>query len=241
MRMVDSLRVTVRHYYHFGAAATYVGKELHAPEAWDALRIGSEGPFGMAACGDDWKSWGMGSVEIERRARALDALLEQRSAQRVASYGVGVGHTEMWLHRIRPNRELVITDYAPATIERLTHFFPEARVRTHDLASDPPLAADWHLFLRIDTEFTDSGWRSIFRRFASERILFLGGGIVGIRGLARELRERLHPGATAAGWVRTRAAAERLWHDTHAGTPFQAENLDGWILEPLNRRPRYLG
>src|SRR5213078_3904021 len=105
------------------------------------------------------------------RAREIDRLLDAKGVKTLASYGVGGGPLELWLQRLRPERRLLLTDYAPQTVERLRRLFPEADVRVHDLARDPPLEADGHLPHRVDTELTNREWRELLRRFADETLL----------------------------------------------------------------------
>src|SRR5437762_1389255 len=41
------MRITMRHYFDFGSERALVGDDLARPEAWDALRVRSGGPFAM--------------------------------------------------------------------------------------------------------------------------------------------------------------------------------------------------
>ena len=51
---------------------------------------------------------------------------------------IGGATLECWLKRVAPDRELVVGDYAPATIERLRPIFTEAECVVHDLLGRSP-------------------------------------------------------------------------------------------------------
>jgi hypothetical protein len=226
------VRLTVRHYFDFGADREVVGDDLVRPESWDALRTQTSGAFALAETREEWERTADEHPELEARARRLDGIFERRGASRVASYGAGGATLECWLKRIAPGRDLTVTEYAPATLERLRSVFPEADVRRHDLLTDPPLDADLHLFHRIDTEFTNRQWRAVLDRFWRARIVFVAAGEVDVAGALAEVRKRGRPGASRAGWVRTRAAIEALWRRTHAATPVNVGDLPAWELTP---------
>ena len=102
----------------------------------------------------------------------------------------------------------------------------------HDLVADPPLDADLHLFHRIDTEFDNRGWQRVFERFASVPVLFAAAGQVDLRGAFAEWRKGRRPGASRAGWVRTRPAIEGFGSERTKPTPVNLGDLPGWELEP---------
>ena len=60
--------------------------------------------------------------------RIIDRWPEGEGVETLASYGVGGGVLEWWLLHIRPERHLVLADYAPETVERLRKLFPSAGV-----------------------------------------------------------------------------------------------------------------
>lgn len=226
------MRLTVRHHFDFGADRDLVGDDLVRPEAWDALRTGTSGPFALADTREAWERAADERPELEARARRIDAVFARRGARKVVSYGVGGATLECWLKRIAPDRELVITDYAPATIERLRPIFREAECVVHDLSADPPLDADLHLFHRIDTEFDNARWQEVFGRFAGVPVLFVAAGQVDLRGALAEVRKGRRAGASRAGWVRTRAAIEALWLHTHRSQRVDVGDLPAWELQP---------
>jgi hypothetical protein len=225
-------RVTVRHYHDFGNDRRLVGDELVRPEAWDAIRTHTDGPFSLPAARGEWERRADQREDGAVRAKAIDGWLRAQSVGSLASYGVGRAFLELWLHRLNPQRSLLITEFAPATVARLAKVFREAEVRQHNLLTDEPLDAEVHLFSRIDTEFSNEEWRSIFQRFLDRRIL-VATDIVDLARARIELRKRhTAPNATWAGFVRNRCAFEALWEGTHRAQRLRLGDLDGWALEP---------
>jgi hypothetical protein len=229
------LRVTIRHYYDFGVDRAIVGDDLVRPEAWDRLRTKTSGVFAIPPTREEFVRTAEERADIAGRARAIDAWLEAQGAEVVASYGVGGASLEWWLHKLRPRRKLIVTDYGEATVRRLAGTFPEVDVRYHDLRRDQPLAADVHLFHRIDTEFSDREWRELLTRFARVSVLVVASEVLDLRRLLVELRMRRRMKqrhATKAGFIRSRAAFEALWRPTHESRPVRMHDLDGWELRP---------
>jgi hypothetical protein len=226
------VRLTVRHHFDFGADRAVVGDDLVRPEAWDALRTQTSGAFALAETREEWERTADEHPELEARARRLDAVFERRGARRVVSYGAGGATLECWLNRVAPQRDLVVTDYAHATVERLTPIFAEAECVVHDLSADGPLDGDLHLFHRIDTEFENRQWEEVFERFAAVPIVFVAAGQVGLRGALAEVRKGRRPGASRAGWVRTRPALEALWKRSHTAASVDVGDLPAWELAP---------
>jgi hypothetical protein len=234
------LRVTIRHYYDFGADRAIVGDDLVRPEAWDRLRTETNGVFAIPPTREEFVRKAEERADIAGRARAVDAWLEAKGAEVVASYGVGGASLEWWLHKLRPSRKLVVTDYAEATVKRLEENFPEADVRYHDLSRDQPLPADVHLFHRIDAELSNADWREVFTRFARVPILVVATEVLDLRRLLIELhmrRRMKQRHATKAGFIRSRAAFEALWRQTHTSEPVPMHDLTGWALRPRAESP----
>jgi hypothetical protein len=232
------MRITVPHYFDFGSDRELVGDDLVRPEAWDAIRTESDGPFAMPATREAWEALADEHPILEQRARRIDSVLSERGAQSstLASYGVGGASLECWLARVRPERPLIVSEYAPATVKRLGEVFTEADVRQTDLLADPPLEADWHLFHRIDTEFSNGDWRAIFDRFANSKVLLVASELVDWRRAVSELLVGLrNRNATRSGRIRNRAAFEALWKHTHDAEPVEIADVHGWALTPKSR------
>jgi hypothetical protein len=228
------MRLTVRHYFDFGDARELVGDDLGRPDAWDALRTDTSGPFAAPHTRADAERVLAEHPEISARADAIDAWLASEGVRSVASYGVGGATLELALRERDPGRSLALGEYAPRTVERLRELFrePEIRIELHNLVADPPFPADVQLLHRVDTELRASQWGGVLQRFATQRILFVAAGMVDVRGALAEVRKGLRRGATKAGWVRTRPALERLWRRTHDGRPVAVGDLPAWVLEP---------
>jgi hypothetical protein len=225
--------LTIPHYYDFGGERELVGDDLVRPDSWDALRTQTDGPFALGASREDWERRARQSPELERRASALADFLAARGVASVASYGCGIASLEYWLHEKQPGLALTVADYTPETVAHLAEFFPAADVRRHDMLREAPLAADLHVFHRIDTEFTNDQWRDILRRFAGEPVLVIASEVIRVREVLLELRKRFGPGhATQAGLVRNRAAFEQLWGAAHTPRHLQIADLEAWMLEP---------
>jgi hypothetical protein len=228
------MRLTVRHDYDFADDRGLVGDNLVRPEAWDALRTQTTGPFALPAERETWIAEAEANRDVGARADVIDRWLRDAGADCVASYGAGAGQLEWLLHRRAPQRRLIATDFGPETAARLAGLFPEATVRTHDLLRDAPLPADVHLLHRVDTEMTDQEFATVLTGFAGERVLVVATGVLRpldiALSLAQRVRRRGH--LTHAGWARNRAAFERLWSATHDAAPMTVHDLCAWDLRP---------
>jgi hypothetical protein len=227
------MRLTIPHYYDFGADRVHVGDDLVRAEAWDALRLNTDGPFSVPATRAAFEEAAEARPEIRTRAERVVSLSRERSVRRLASYGAGAALLELWMKRLAPEIELILTDYAEGTVERVGAIFPEADVVRHDLLADPPLEADLHLFHRIDTELTNGQWREVLRRFAGVPVLVVATEIIELDRALQELVGRLRRrNLSRAGWLRTRDSFEAIYGSQHELTPLSVNDLEGWILEP---------
>ena len=224
---LSHIPLTVRHFADFGAERERVGDALVNPRSWDAVRE-LPGPFELPSTRADWER-AAGGGDFAERAAAIAAVADELGAKRIASYGVGAGFVELNLALLRPDLELVCTDYTERALGRLTELFPEAEVRRHDLRTDPPLTADLHLFHRIDTELANNQWRDVFPRF-HEPILLVATELLQTHSLLRELRLRRSPSASDAGYIRTEAALRSLWRRSHRDTPLAVGPYAGFLL-----------
>jgi hypothetical protein len=228
------MKITIRHHFNFGVDRPVVGADLVKPDAWDALRTRTRGPFTIAQDRAELEQMADENPDIGERVRQIDTWLRERNVDTLASYGVGGAVVELWLHRLSPERKLRLTDYAPKTVERIQELLPEAEVARHDLLEDAPLDAAMHLFHRIDTELMNREWVTVFERFARVPILLVATEVADLSRLIAELQMRLRGhGLSRAGWLRTRDAFESLWSGTHTATHLRFHDLEAWSLEPL--------
>jgi len=222
---------TSPHYFDFGQDKGVIGDNLLRPDAWDALRTRTSGPFMLPSSRADWEKVLDTQPDIEERSRAICRWLDNEGAHSVASYGVGGASLEGWMNRLHPELRLVIGEYAPATVEKLRHVFPEAEVHQQDLLLDDPFETDHHLLHRVDTDFTNEQWKEILARFAREKVLVVVSTILDWSQVMTEnaVRDR---GGTFCGTLRNRRAFEALWRPTHRATQMQFHDLQAWSLEP---------
>jgi hypothetical protein len=227
------VRLTVRHVYDFGADRALVGDDLVRPDAWDALRTRTDGPFAMATSAEQAEHDALAHPGLRGRADALADWLSQERVQRLVSYGVGAGAVEVLVRRRGVVDDLVVTEYAPETVARLRQVLPGVEVVHHDLLSDPPLEGDVHLFHRIDTEFDNRQLRGVLDRFAGRRVLVIVTSTVNVREAMREVVYRVrNRNVSRAGWSRSAATFEALWRHTHDARPLTFHDLPAWDLTP---------
>lgn len=226
------MKLEIAHWYDFGRDASLVGADLAGPDAWDALRTATAGPFGLPDSREAWEA-ATGDPDVRERAQAVDAALRNRGVRSLASYAVGTAALELLLTRLDPARRIVVTEFAPLTVARLEQLFTEAEVRRHDLRSDPPMAAvDLHLLYRADTELGDAHFRDLLARFSRVPLLVVATELLTLRAVVREFLTRLRPNVTRAGLVRSRDAFEAILGETHDLERLRIHDLHGWLLEP---------
>src|SRR5690349_13695523 len=122
------MRMTIRHVYDFGDDRAVVGDDLVRPEAWDALRTRTDGPFAMADSAEAAQRQAFAHPELVARADALAGWLRRERVGRLVSYGAGGGTVELLVSRHEGAPQLVLTDYGPETVERLRRVVPAAQV-----------------------------------------------------------------------------------------------------------------
>lgn len=230
--MISLARIplTIQHYYDFGPDRDLVGSHLVNPQSWDAIRETS-GPFGLPPTRAEWER-AASEGDFAERAAAIGAVADELGARRVCSYGVGAAFVELNLALLRPDIELVCTDFTPRALGRLRELFPEAEVQQHDLLTGGPLEADLHLFHRIDSELSNRQWRSVLPRF-HEPILLVATQLLEWPALRRELGVGRSPGtASAAGYVRTEAGLRSFWRRSHRDRKLEIGSLAGFLLTP---------
>lgn len=200
---------------------------LLRPEAWDLLRTSADGSaFAFPPTREQWIARCEADARLADRARAVLTLAGEAGASGIASYGVGVACLEYHLRRQRPGMPLRLSDYAPATVERLRLVFGgEADISVRDLLRDPIHAASSELVLlhRVDTEFSDTQWDALFCRMHEgcvEDVLLVPTEFLRPRSLVAEGVRRTHNliarrRVVFAGFLRTREVFESFWQSRY--------------------------
>jgi hypothetical protein len=232
---LPAMRLTIPHYFDFGADRPRVGRRLVQPGAWDAARD-TKGPFGLPETRAEWEAKAADPA-LAARARDIAAIVREQGARRVCSYGVGTGVLELGLSRAAPELELTCTDYAPRTVDRLRMLFTEASIVQHDLLADEPLDSDFHLLHRVDTEFPNPQLAAILARF-HRPVLLVPSVLLTWRLVMREFLLRLkRPRATRAGWLRSEAAFRALWDDGIRTRDVTVGNARAFLLTRVGGQP----
>jgi hypothetical protein len=226
--------LTVRHYFGFGVERAVLGDDLLSAAAWDALRTRTDGVFSLPTTREALIRVARSYSQWVERAALLNAMIGDRT---IASYGVGSALIEVLLLDLAPRRRMTLTQYAPATVERLTELLPDQVVVLHDVLNDPPLAADLHLFHRLDVSLSGRQWHQVFRALADQPILFVGEPVSPARAWKEmRLRRQRRANGVMAGWIRTRGAYESLWRATHRHEHRPLNDMDAWFLTPRSSR-----
>ena len=101
------MRLTIRHKFDFGADRALVGNDLVRPEAWDALRTQTDGPFALPATREEWERVGRRATGDPRPRQGDRRAPDDLGAESLASYGVGGAPLECWLDQPRPGARLI--------------------------------------------------------------------------------------------------------------------------------------
>lgn len=220
------MRLTLQQRYDFQGE---LDGSLAGAQAWDQLRS-SSGPFRMARDATDLQAMLAERPDLSERAELIAWVAGDLGAQTVASYGVGSALMEARLAELVPH--LVVTDFAPETVETLRRLLPQATVEQHDLLRGRPVDAELYVMHRIDTEFRRRQWRRILRAHRRAPIVFVAGGEFPddvMKDRLRHWREWRERGVKA-GYIRTRDSIEALWARSHRSE--RREDLGGWLLTP---------
>jgi hypothetical protein len=164
------------------------------------------------------------------RAAVIADVLERFDVPRVCSYAVGSGLIEYEIVKLLPQLDLVCTEFAPLAIQNLSRALPSATVIQRDLHDGPLDAVGFHLLHRADTEMPRRGWLRFFAKL-THPCLVVAADELTWRRLKLELRYKRQRKGTNAGWVRTEAAARRLFPSTIAVERIQVADLAGFLVQ----------
>ena len=184
-----------------------------------------------AATREEWERTADEHPELEARARRLDAVFGRRGrGGRLVRRRRRDARVLAQAGRARTASSSV-TDYAPATVERLRPIFAEAECVVHDLVDRPSARRPTCTCSTGSTpSSTNRRWQEILARFAGRRSCSWRPGRSDLRGALAEVRRAAARGASRAGWVRTRPAVEALWEPTHTARPVDVGDLPAWEL-----------
>ena len=219
-RSLERVRITIRHHFDFGAdrerrrrrprPARGLGRAAHTDRRRLRSRRVARGARARAAEARRRSASARG-----RSTRWLEQNATSARSRRTAS---AAACSRRWLQRLRPERRLLLAEYAPETVERLRALFPGAEVRPARPARRPaadggraPLPPRRH---RADRRAVARGRCGASR---ARRVLVVATEVATpraarCRSCSCALRSRR---LTRAGWLRTRGAFEALWRDTH--------------------------
>lgn len=237
------MRITIRHYECFEHLSSFMDGHLNTAWNWDLLRLsGDNSPYGMPTDRSLWEQKCFESIEIRKRAKAIVDFMSNRFG-RVNSYGAGCACLEYCLLKSNPNLELYLSDFTPKTIEKLKSVFVEAKeIRIFDMLKDPWEGSQdnaLELFYRIDTEFTDDEWKSIFRRMQKagvSNILFIPAQILTCTEILRQALRYIYRKVqgrqlTLAGYLRTESQLRSLFEgDYDLESANAIGDLTGYLL-----------
>lgn len=171
------MKLTMRKYDYFGTWTKHLGNTLaNDPAAWDKLRTNEEeslAPFALPVERSIWQKQCESDSLLSCHAQAIVNIVVP-CFQRVNSYGVGRGCLEYLIKKTLPGIFIQCSDSARETVTRLKRFFFEAdeiislNLLEDKLENDGPQCL--YLFYRLDTEFTDGQWKTIFSRLSKAGI-----------------------------------------------------------------------
>src|SRR5262249_43944265 len=145
-------------------------------QSWDALR-NAHPHFALPSERAAWLASLSAAKDgqdrhLQRRAAVLASWLQTHHIREVHSCAVGTAALEFHLKRCYPSLRLVISEFAPNTVERLRRVFIECDEVLYFDLTDP----HWHatsapsqsllLLYRADPHLSDTQWTTTFARLA---------------------------------------------------------------------------
>ncbi len=225
------MRLTLRHYYDFGAESARIGTSLLSPDAWERLRLGVDDAearrhFGLTTNRSEWLEDCKKSTMARRAADDLTRLAQRFSC--LVSIGVGRGYFEYHLKNRMPDVRIICTEYSAGVVDRLRTVFSEAdAVVQFDLLDfnwEFPTTDTLCILNRVDTELSDDQWTTAFEglhRSNVSNIVMVASGFVTPKSFLREVSLRVSALAlrcrlTFSGYHRSRERFRELWVPSYA-------------------------
>jgi len=190
------MKLTVKHYYHFGKKAKEVGRNLLSESSWDAVRINDENnetPFSIPEKREDWIKKCVGHEQMVKRAEAIGQFANKKGFKKIISFGCGACFMEYNLKKQYPNIVLECSDFSPNSVRRLKEIFIESeKIYTFDMLKDGFKNENGllYLFHRLDADFGNRQWKDIFKRASDsgvESILFVPCAVDTLKSLAKAI------------------------------------------------------
>ncbi len=240
------MKLTIKHYYDFGYHSKGLEGTLLNPVSWDHLRVGqndSDNVFALPPDRSMWQERCLANQALHQRAEAIVHILKG-NYHRVHSYGVGCACLEFLLKVKNSDLFLQCSDFTPLTVNRLKIIFLEAdEITQFDMFKD-----NWkntendciHLLYRVDTEFDDAQWSTVFEKMKKagiKNILFIPDGFLNLR---RMMTEKIKYIAdqwrgkkmTFAGYLRTEDQFKFLFNKFYQIKSVEnIGDLKGFLLE----------
>lgn len=236
------MKFTIKHYYNFGKKSNSIGKSLLQKEAWDAIRMdNTDTPFSIPNDRETYIRRAAESKEILERANAITNIIKDLDIKRIFSIGVGCAYLEFNIKQLRPDIELICTDFTPYAIDRLSDVFIECdKIQLFDMTKENlSVSSDTMVLMnRIDTELDNTEWSKVFNNMYNNQVsnlMVIATEFITIRKVLIECRnviiKHLGSNITFAGYIRTKARFKELWKPYYDITSeIKVGNLTGFIL-----------
>ena len=239
------MKFTVKHYHYF-EQMDGKGQQLANVQGWDHLYIDSEDNFYFIP-GErkEWEKKRARHPELAENARDIIEIARENNFKRINSVGVCTALLELNLKKQAPDIYLACSDYTPGAMKRLRHIFSECEeCNVFDMLEDEwkPVDNTLWLMFRVDTEFSDEQWKSLFSRMSGagiKDVLFVPSVFFGWYYFLSEIVvntwHRLngrHP--SFAGYVRTRDTVKSFWAGNYRlNKQYALGKLTGYLLEKI--------
>ena len=250
LKYINSLPfpLVVKHYFP-------LERNLGSKEAWDILRQ-NHPHFSISGNRTEWLHASEGQVKKDgqdggmvKRAQEIVQVLDDLCIKSIFSLGVGGAGLEYQIKKMRPNIQLVCSEYSSVAVERLRKVFVEAdSVISFDMKE-----GDWektlndkhnqlYLMYRIDIELNNKEFRQIFERMAKagiDNILIVICGRLTLRGLFNRLFQRLGwkmrgTKYAFAGFLRTIATFPPFWKNLYTSKELEFGGLKAFLLQKID-------
>ncbi|KND49436.1 MAG: hypothetical protein AB198_00610 [Parcubacteria bacterium C7867-003] len=257
LKYINSLpfNLTIKHYFVFDQLNGLLKDgELNSPESWDILRE-QDPHFSISANRDEWLRASENLVKKDgqdggliNRAKDIVKIIKRERVSSIFSVGVGGAGLEYQIKKMKPELQLVCSEYAPTSVDLLKKVFVEAdSIVLFDMKNK-----DWSIALkgtdpkkqicllyRVDINFSDEEMFEIFKNMHDsgiENILIVLCGAITARGIYNRLSQRLSWKIKGikysfAGFLRTKKRFRSFWYDLYSDEEVDCAGLAGFLLK----------